>query len=302
MIINFTAENIKFFEALSSEVRVKIVELLNKKKMNITEIAEDLGLSSTIIGKHISKLGEAGIVKYETLPAKRGIQKLYSLQASSVLILFDIKEKLRNSLNYSIPVGQYFRYDVQPTCGLSSTAKLIGMLDDPRYFADPERFHAGIVWAGSGYLEYQIPNYILSNHKISSIEISMEICSEAPGYNEDWPSDITFYINDISIGTWTCPGCFGSKKGVLNPDWWPQTSTQYGLLKVITINNEATFIDGVKISDINVNNLNINFNQEILFKIESYQTSENSGGFCILGKGFGNYNQDLNATIVYDIV
>ncbi|MEI3204121.1 MAG: hypothetical protein V8S73_05705 [Lachnospiraceae bacterium] len=40
----------------------------------------------------------------------------------------------------------------------------------------------------------------------------MEICSEAPGYKEDWKSDLTLWVNDVEVGTWTCPGDLGAEE------------------------------------------------------------------------------------------
>ena len=44
----------------------------------------------------------------------------------------------------------------------------------------------------------------------------MELSSEVPGTNANWPSDITLWVNEIEIGTWTSPGDFGDKRGVLH--------------------------------------------------------------------------------------
>ncbi len=54
--------------------------------------------------------------------------------------------------------------------------------------------------------------------KIKRASISMEICSEAPGYKEDWKSDLTLWVNDVEVGTWTCPGDFrGQKRTIESP-------------------------------------------------------------------------------------
>ena len=79
-------------------------------------------------------------------------------------------------------------------------------MDDPRYFSSPERFNAGIIWFTSGYVEYRFPNQLHSDETAKEIQISMELCSEAPGVLENYPSDIYFYVNDIELGCWTSPG------------------------------------------------------------------------------------------------
>ncbi|MEZ0536823.1 ArsR/SmtB family transcription factor [Caldicellulosiruptoraceae bacterium PP1] len=59
MEIFASQENIAFFEALASDVRLKIIEFLSDRSMNIKEIAENLGLSSAIVTMHINKLEKA---------------------------------------------------------------------------------------------------------------------------------------------------------------------------------------------------------------------------------------------------
>lgn len=85
----------------------------------------------------------------------------------------------------------------------------------------------------------------------------MEICSEAPGYKEDWKSDLTLWVNDVEVGTWTCPGDFGGRRGRLNPPAWPNGSTQYGMQVVWEIRSDGSYLNGEKISEVMVNRLSI---------------------------------------------
>ena len=70
----------------------------------------------------------------------------------------------------------------------------------------------------NGFVEYVIPNFIPGFQKITQISITMELSSEAPGVNSDWPSDIEFYLNDKPLGCWTSPGDFGDVKGLFHTD------------------------------------------------------------------------------------
>jgi len=65
------------------------------------------------------------------------------------------------------------------------------------------------VFLNRGFLEFRIPNYLKANQEFNELKFSFELSSEAPSYNNDWPSDIYFYINDIELGFWTSPGDFG---------------------------------------------------------------------------------------------
>ncbi|WP_424766439.1 ArsR/SmtB family transcription factor [Paenibacillus sp. sgz302251] len=299
MNIEVNTSNIKFLECFSSDTRIKIIELLNEQAMNIKELAEALGISSAIVTKHVQKLEEVSIITTESVPSTRGRQKICHLTLESATLQFRVKEKHdQNRYAVSIPIGQYSAYEVKPTCGLSSETKIIGMVDDPRYFSDPERVTARHLWFASGFIEYRIPNYLVGKQTARNISISLEICSEAPHYNENWPSDLSFYLNDVCLGVWTCPGDFGAVRGVYTPTWW-DLGTQHGLLKQITIDAGGSYIDGIRMSDKTIHDLPISYGEDIHFKISAPETAIHKGGLSMFGKQFGNYDQDIQVYIGY---
>lgn len=52
-------------KALADEKRIRILKLLEKKKMCVCELAFVLGISQPSVSKHIKKLVRAGILAYE---------------------------------------------------------------------------------------------------------------------------------------------------------------------------------------------------------------------------------------------
>lgn len=300
MKINVSTEHMKLFEALSSQTRIRILELLAKGPKNIGELAKLLGVSSAITTRHISLMEEAGIIRTENIPGKRGLQKLCHIAVDEIILSFEHQASSREYQVVSIPVGQFAAYEVSPPCGLASTEGYIGVCDDPRYFSDPARVNAALIWFQSGWVEYRIPSYIIYSRPIHSIEISLEICSEFPGYKEDWPSDIYFYLNGILLGTWTSPGDFGKNKGIYTPGWW-KAGSQHGFLKTIRITNTETMLDGIVLSDVTLNQLNIQPGKDIPFKIAVPDTARNIGGLNLFGKGFGNYDQNIEVRVEYQI-
>lgn len=90
-----------------------------------------------------------------------------------------------------MPIGNYRRSDVTSTCGLATESKLIGMVDDPRSFFEPEHVFAQIIWFRHGTLGYDFPNNLPHGAEASQLALSVELCSEAPEHDLDWPSDIT---------------------------------------------------------------------------------------------------------------
>ena len=144
-----------------------------------------------------------------------------------------------------------------------------------------------------GFVEYNIPNFIPSLQKITQLTISAELSSEAPGVNNVWPSDISFYLNDVCIGNWLSPGDFGDSRGLFTPDWWFPNWNQYGLLKLLVINRRGTFIDGLKISDVTIDSFHLDYRSSLRFRLAVDDDAEHVGGLTIFGKTFGNYGQDI---------
>src|SRR5258708_6522600 len=88
--------------------------------------------------------------------------------------------------------------------GLCSTEGIMGVLDVPDLFLDPCRVQAALIWFGRGYVEYKFPNNAkVLGVPVTALEFALELSSEVPGTNADWPSDISLWVNDVKVGTWT---------------------------------------------------------------------------------------------------
>ncbi|MDX1524107.1 MAG: transcriptional regulator, partial [Anaerolineae bacterium] len=193
----------------------------------------------------------------------------------------------------------YVDFQVTPTCGLNSERGIIGLFDDPASFYEPDHIQAQLLWFHYGYVEYRFPNRLPPRAVPGTLRLSLEICSEAPMHHDDWPSDITVWINGIEIGTWTSPADFGGKRGVLTPEWWATRNTQYGLLKMWQVKTEGSYIDGVKISAIRLEDLKITDHDFISVRIGVKPEAANLGGINIFGRHFGNYPQDIVLRLDY---
>lgn len=292
---------IDIFKALSSEIRIKILELLAKNQsLNLNDLANKLELSNGAITMHIKKLEESGLIEINTTVGKHGIQKICYLNKDKLMVDLRSKE-VDNLYEVEIQIGHYSNYQALPTCGLATKNSIIGEFDDPRYFADPQRIDSEIIWLAEGFLEYRIPNYLKPNQSFKEVQFMMELGSEAPGYCENYPSDIYFYLNGIELGFWTSPGDFGDTRGTFNPEWWSPHLNQYGMLKLIRINHEGSFIDGCRISDVTLDQIQLDYKSEITLRIAVGEQSVNKRGLTIYGKSFGNYSQDILARVLYDV-
>ncbi|MFB5678232.1 ArsR/SmtB family transcription factor [Paenibacillus terreus] len=299
MELDISEKSLPVYEALASEVRLNVIRLLADSPMNIRELAEALGLSSAIMTMHVKKLEKAALITTKMLPGRGGVQKVCSLAVGSIHITLPLHEQdTRQFHQTEISVGHYTDFDIEPTCGLATVEKIIGEFDEPRYFLDSERVNAKILWFGQGHIEYKIPNFLLASQKPEELEITMELSSEAPSTNDNWPSDISFYLNDVKLGVWTSPGDFGDNRGKYTPSWWPDVINQYGLLKRLRVTADGTYMDGNRISDITLDEVVI-ARKQWKFRIAVSEDAEHIGGVTLFGTGFGNYNQDIVFRLYY---
>ena len=299
--LNLTLEEaIEICKALGNEQRMHIIRILTDGPQNVNELSEKLGVPFSTAAVNVKKLEEAQLISTEIVPG-RGSQKVNTNRFDKIVInLTDQKKMDENTYSIDMPIGEFVNCEVEPTCGLLSENGIINMQDDPRAFYEPERKQAELLWFRSGFVEYHYPNRIPYGTNVKELDLSAEICSEAPYYKNDWPSDITCWINGKEIGTWTSPGDFGGKRGFLTPMWWGTNNTQFGLLKSWKVNEEGTFIDGgVKISDITVKDLELELKPYMSVKFGVKKDALNKGGMNLFGSKFGNYEQGILLEVKY---
>ena len=152
------------------------------------------------------------------MKANKGRQKICYARYGEILIRFDdppLQQKT-NLIEVAMPIGLYTSCSVTAPCGLCSTEGVIGLLDVPDFFLDPSRMKASLLWFGRGHVEYKFPNNArVLNAEVEAIEFTMELSSEVPGTNANWPSDISIWVNGVKVGTWISPGDYGDKRGPL---------------------------------------------------------------------------------------
>lgn len=282
-------------KALASEQRVQLLNILRKRSMNINEITESCSLPQSNVATNIGILEKAGLVVCEKVNAKRGSQKLCSTAFSEIIVGFaEEKRSQKNCIEVEMPIGIFTEYSAESPCGLCSVERIIGYLDTPETFLEPDRVKAGLLWLGKGFVEYKFPNNLkYEKRKLQKLEISLELSSETPGTNKNWLSDITIWVNNVDVGSWTSPGDFGDRRGVFSPSWWKLEGSQYGLLKYWSVNTEGSFVDGNKVSGVTLADLALEDHSSIRIRIGIKQDAEHIGGMNIFGRGFGNYDQGI---------
>ncbi|MDR9745718.1 ArsR/SmtB family transcription factor [Paenibacillus taichungensis] len=291
--------------ALSTRSRVDILRLLISQNLNIVEIAEALKLPVSTVASNIKVLEAARLINTELLPASRGAMKVCSRNYDDIHIALNLEKAIPKGdiqvYEVDMPIGHYSDCEVSPTCGMANGEGMIIREDEPASFYHPKHVGAQIMWFRKGYVEYLMPLEIPAEAVVESLELSMEICSEAPNYDHNWPSDISVWINGVEIGMWTCPGDFGDRRGKLNPAWWFEWSTQYGLLKTWRVDKNKTTLDMEKISAVDLAQLNLQNSHKLRVRIGIKPDAVHQGGVNLFGRQFGDYDQNIKMTVHYAI-
>ena len=293
-------------KGLASPVRMRILQLLHEAgKLNVNEISKRLSLPQSTVATNIQMLEDAGLVETYPIKAKKGHQKICASKYDEIILRFDAgEEQRRNEPDRSGDAARAVHE-------LRRQRSLRPVLDRRRHRLARRAATSSLIRAGSrlrscgsdaGTSNTSFPTTPSSQFAIEAVEFSMELSSEVPGTNLDWPSDITLWVNDHCIGTWTSPGDFGDKRGVYTPGWWKLEGSQYGKLKTWRINKSGSFIDGVSISNVTVDDIGLSEHHSIRMRIGIDENAHHPGGVNIFGRGFGNYDQDIVMRLHLDTI
>lgn len=287
--------------ALSSLERAKILYSLQNKNRSLSEISKITDIPFSSLLRHIDILEQADLITIHYQPSQKGHAKFCALKLIHFETFFETNLSLENNtpeILIEMPIGMFSNYEVVPPCGILSKSGPIGEFDDPGILFSPNRIDAECLWFASGYVSYNFPTSQLKQLNYTEITFSLELCSEAPYYNDKWPSDITFSINKKELITYTSPGDFGGRRGKYTPSYWPLTSTQFGKLIRITINQKGVFLNDALVNNtINIDSLNLTSNNSIEFTLAVKKDAKHCGGINLFGTNFGDYPQHIIMSI-----
>ncbi len=289
-------------EALSNETRLRILRYMQTPPhvKDIPKMSSDLAIPKSTLIHHLEILEKASLIRIFYKSSSHGSVRQVSRNLQTAFLrLYHHREAVKKneiSVVQSLGVGQYADYRGEPLCFATDT--------QPYFYTDNnfsrERFDAQLVYTNDGIVTYHFSNAVAQKKDVSEISFSLEICSEAPYFDNHFLSDVTFWINGTEVTTYTCPGDFGDRRGKLTPDWWLSVNTQYGELITLTVNEDGTYLNGVNVSSkINIKKLALADGNKTIFTLGNKATSKNKGGFNLFGKHFGDYPQDICMQMTY---
>jgi len=245
---------------------------------------------------NVQILEKAKLIHVEQVAASKGSQKVCSVKWEEVVLpLNDVATPGDDRIVLvDMPVGLYTDHRASAPCGMVNEHAIIGFFDQTETFLNPKRAGAGLIWVSKGYLEYRFPkSTAVTPERIASLSVTFEVCSEFPGFNNNWPSDITVWFNGREVGTWTSPGDMRGEYGRLTPRWWDLMNSQYGFLKTWLVTDSGSFVDGVRTEDMTLADLELGPCEFYSVRIGVKEDAEFAGGFNLFGRTFGNYEQDV---------
>ena len=283
--------------ALASKERIAIMKALLNSTQSLSSLSRLLDIPVSSMVRHIDALLEGGLIHQSFQPGPKGHAKYYAqtiLGFTISLVKAKENELLHPEYVVEMPLGMFSHCHIKAPCGMIGSDGPIGGFDNPNHFFSPDRVKAECLWFDSGFISYNFPTDFSHKQDLSEITFSFEICSETIYYNNNWPSDITIGINNQEITTFTSPGDFGGRRGKYTPMYWPITSTQFGLLQKITVNNDGVFVNNVLASDkIRFSDLNIYNGIAVKLDIGIKEDAKHKGGINLFGKNFGDYPQAI---------
>lgn len=290
---------LKIAYALSVPERLKILQCILNRSVTLAQIQKELDLPMTSISRHVNILAEAGLIYIHYTPGIKGHRKFCS-QAITGLSVFmeNTSAPADEKVSFEMPVGMFSSCHISAPCGMISDTRNLIPYDNPSLFFSPQRREAELLWFAKGFVCYHFPVSRLNAGQYHEIEFSFELCSEAAYYNNNWPSDITFYVNDVELTTYTSPGDFGGRRGLNTPMFWPTTSTQYGLFTVLKVKRDGVYLNDLLQTDrITIDHLHLGEQDCIKFKIGIKDNAEHCGGINLFGKHFGDFPQAIKMTV-----
>lgn len=268
-------------DALGSPVRRDIMELIiAQPNITPTELAKKMHLSGGAITGSLKILLSCGLIRIIPVAGKRGTSKQCVAAVDKLLIDLATIEAFTDRYEFDIRLGRYSECYINPYCAIATKEGFIGERDDPRYFTYPKRDDASLIYFRSGKLTWQLPNPLKGGEKATELSVSFELSSKHAGYDRKGDSEVTFYLCGKKAGEHLIGGEYNDRRGNFTPEWYEPRYGQYGSYKTLTCNDSGTFIDGIKIGAITINELNLSMPS---FGLETHS------GLAMFGEGFGDY-------------
>ncbi|MCX7018762.1 MAG: helix-turn-helix domain-containing protein [bacterium] len=289
---------IPILKVLSNPARCAILEVIADGPQSVSEITTITGLDQATVSQHIQALEKAGLVRTSHAPGVRGRRKMVQRAVDNILLHLPVKDEVEEEeQSIEMPIGLYTDIRVEFPCGFLTAHQFVFPVDTPSTFLHPDRVNSELIWLRDGFIEYSFPYTLGRDYHPTHIEVSAEVCSETIDYKEDFPSDLTVWINGIEIGMVRMPGDMGARYGAFTPSWIPKTHTKYGFLNIWSANKDGFWVNQFAGAPGAIGDLNLSPSEPISVRF-GFKEASIHGGLNIFGAHFGDFDQAIRMRIV----
>lgn len=288
-------------EAISNPLRIKILRELQKEPFifSVPQLVKNLKIPTTTLIHHLEKLEKGGLVRMRYKGSTQGTTRIVSRGNAQALITFICnsfaEEDALKIYSQELKVGLYADFKGDDFNIVTNEQEL----KNKNPFIE-ERVLADLIYTPNGIITYNFNNEVAKTRQVEKINFSLELCSEAPYYNNDFLSEITFWINQKEVCTYISLGDYGDRRGNLTPTWWSRRNTQYGKLVNVLIDKTGVYLNDKLVNDkIFVDDLGLDKDNKIVFAFGNKSTATYVGGFNLFGKNFGDYAQEIIFNVYY---
>jgi len=89
------------------------------------------------------------------------------------------------------------------------------------------------------------------------------------------------------------PGDFGGRRGLLNSDFWSDSSTQHGQLVTWRVDNEGSFLGHMRASDVRLDQLKMQLGDHFTMRLGVEPAAQYVSGMNLFGRGSRDFQQDI---------
>jgi predicted transcriptional regulator len=107
-------------KALAADQRIRLLEMLTTRTMNVNEIAAALGVSHPTASMHVRALQEAGLLESASASTDKGSEKRCWTAFSRIVLELEpqANDSTDSAEEVTVPVGLYSAIRAVPPCGL----------------------------------------------------------------------------------------------------------------------------------------------------------------------------------------
>ena len=287
-------------KALNNSARYNILCQLSQGPMNISELARAINISQPTVTTYINQLEKAGLVFCRLQKSSTGYNKICQTAYTGFSLSWQANpmEDLEAEYKIDMPVGHYSAIECTTQSFLATQAGIISSSEDFSRFFHPIRMQAELLAIGQGNVRYLFPYNIPETHKILYLELSAEISIACD--HPDAFTDITIAINNHHFTPHRLLPNRSEQNQKHRLKWYPKDMKTSGELFVWRVEAERSMLNSMPEGNITLADLNLQPMQPMEVSFEVQSSDEPVGGMIIFGKSFGQYDQDIRLTIVYE--